>query len=110
MKLVKYKQLIVFLENTVERGGFIRESKVRKLTPQHLKLIQEICVNIIRSNIVLPKTVISKLKEHKALLKKLSADKLSLNIRKKILSTHEGGDFLAILLPSVFYFLRGKNA
>lgn len=110
MKVVKYKQLIVFLENTLERGGFIRESKARKLTPQQMKLIQEICVNIIRSNIVLPKTVILKLKQHKGLLKKMSSDKSSQNIRKKLLLTREGGDFLAILLPSVFYFLRGKNA
>lgn len=105
MKLVKYKQLVKFLKSLLEENGIIRESKVRKLNSTHVKLICEICLNTLLANIKLSKQFIDKLKEHRLLLKKLVDSKNTLQSKKRILLTQEGGNLLSILLPAVLNFL-----
>jgi hypothetical protein len=109
MKQIKYKQLTKFLEALLEHGGIIRESKVRKLNNVQIRLICEICLNIVRCNIKLSKVFVNKLREYKLLLKKLTSKKVTLQSKKRILATHQGGNLLSILLPSLSNFLLKKS-
>lgn len=105
MKKTKYKQLITLLDGLLEQGRFIRESRVRKLNRQQVKLICEICLNIIRSNIILPDESIDKIKKYKSLLEKIIANKINLAEKKHMLLSQQGGNFLSLIIPSVLQFL-----
>ena len=107
MKKSKYNQLVKFLRSVLEQNRFIRESKVRALNQQKIKLVCEICLNIIRSNIKLPNEFIHRLKKYRSQLGNLTSEKKSLVAKKRILLTQRGGNLLSIIIPAVLnYFLK----
>jgi hypothetical protein len=105
MKQEKYKQVIKLLKSLLEHGGFIRQSKVRKLSRQQVKLICEICLNIARSNIVLSNEFINQLKEYRLQIKNLTSPKNTLDSKKRTLLSQKGGNLLSFLIPPVLNFL-----
>lgn len=85
--------------NSKEQKGLIKNAN-RDL----LKVLSAIALNLIKKNIELSKTDITRLKKHENSIKKLAQKKHSNNVRKKIL---QKGGFLSSLLSVVPALIAG---
>ena len=76
---------------------------IKTASPQILRVISELALNLLHSNIKVSNENLQKLKKHKNKIIKLSQRKHSTQTRRNLLSMRGGllGTFLAAVVPSV---------
>ena len=101
----KLREQIGFIKLLKSIPSKTRYKLIQQCQRKHLDAIPEIVLNFLKNKLTKSKSIISKLRPFRNLLRKLAMKRTSLRTKKRILSSQRGAGILSLLLPLIGGFL-----